>query len=132
MHFTLVGAGDKAIGGFAVVQYLALLENPAAGLFDGIGQALGEFQRVEVAGFGVVQCGEVARAFDPLADFLLADDAHLAVAPFLFGLALSFMQLRDPPLLHRGPQAARAIVDVKAVTLGQVADFLGGPTHAVP
>ncbi|MNP28895.1 hypothetical protein D3C76_1218960 [compost metagenome] len=132
VHFAPVRAGNKAIGGFAVIQHLALLENLAAGLFDGIGKSLGEFQRVEVTGFGVIQRGEVARAVDPLADFVLADDAHLAVAPFLFGLVAGFMQLCDPALLHGSPEAAGAVVDIEAVALRQVADLLGRPAHAVP
>ncbi|MNJ48341.1 hypothetical protein D3C77_435320 [compost metagenome] len=131
-HFAVFGAGDKAIGGLAVIEYAGLFVQASTGLFNRRCQALGQFQRVEVGTLWVVQRGLVTRAVDPFRQGFTFDQLQLVVTPFFAGFALGFAQHADAPGQHRGPQAAGTVVDIEAMAFGEFAHLVGGPAHAVP
>ncbi|MNJ14083.1 hypothetical protein D3C77_82970 [compost metagenome] len=131
-YFAVLGAGDKAVGGLTVIKYAGLFEQAPAGCFEGGGQALGQFQRVEVATFRVVERSLVAWAVDPLGQRLTIDQLQFVVAPLFAGLALSLTQHTDPSRQYRSPQAARPVVDIEAMARGEFTQFLSRPAHAVP
>lgn len=131
-YFAVVGTGDKAVASLVVTEHLALLVDAPASSLEGAGQALRQFQRVEVCTFGVVQRGLVARAVDPLRQLVTADQAQGVVAPLVFGLVQGFFKYFHSARHDSSPQAAQPVVDIEAVALGQFAHFVGGPAHAGP
>ena len=131
-HLAVFAARYITVSRFLIAQRLALLEDFAASLLDGIGQALGQFQRVEVRGTAIMQCGQVAWAGDPLWQFVLGDKAQLRIAVFLLGFFQAILQLAHTARQYGGIDRAGAVVDIEVVPLGQLAHFFGGPDHAVP
>lgn len=131
-NFATVGTDDIAVASLLVAEHLALFVDLPAGSLDGTGQALCQFQRVEVGTFGVVQRGLVARAVDPLRQLVTADQAQGVVTPFMLGIMQGLFEHFYPARQYRSPQAALPVVDVEAVALGQFAHLVGGPAHAGP
>ena len=131
-HFAVLSTRYIAVRRFFIAQRLALLEDRAAGFLDGIGQALGQFQWVEVGRAAVVQGGQVARAGDPLGQLFLGDKAQLRIAVLLLGFFQALLQLLHAARQYGGVERTAAIVDLEVVSLGQFAHFFGGPDHAVP
>ena len=79
-----------------------------------------------------MQGSEVARAGDPLRQFVLGDKAQLRIAVLLLGFFQAVLQLAHTARQHGGVDRAGAVVDIEVVPLGQLAHFFGGPDHAVP
>ena len=131
-HLAPLGTGHIALALFAVAEHAALFEQPAAALLDGRRQALGQLERIEVAGLRIVQRGLVTLAADPLGQLIAADQAQLVIAPLVLRLFQRLGEHADTARQHGRPQAAGPVVDVKAMALRQLTDFLGGPDHAVP
>lgn len=131
-HFAMRGASDVAAGRLATIEHAALLEDAAAGPLDRLRETERELQRIQMAGLGIVERGEIARAADPLGHLVLPDHAQPVVAPALRRFVSSLCERRDATRAHRGPQAAGPVVDVEPVTRGQFAHFGRGPAHAVP
>ena len=64
--------------------------------------------------------------------FGLGDELQTLVMPFAAGLVYPVLQARHFFRLHRAPQMAAAVINVKAMAFGQVLNFLRRPFHVLP
>ena len=64
--------------------------------------------------------------------FGLGNELQTLVMPFVAGFVYPVLQACHFFRLHRTPQMAAAVIDVKAVAFGQILDFLRCPFHVLP
>ncbi|MNF84802.1 hypothetical protein D3C84_671810 [compost metagenome] len=106
--------------------------NTTTGTLNGRRQAKCQFQRVQVSAFRIKQARLVALAGDPLRQLLTGNELQSIVTPFVARLVLPLGQQAHPARHHRCPEVAGPIITIEFMPVGQRAQFLRSPAHAVP